>query len=287
MKIGEKLKKYRQDKKIKLTTVAHKLNISHSIISAIEEDDFLKIPGGDPYTIGFIKSYATLLDLNVQEITNQYKSQIDNLTNKEKIELPKPIEIINFTFPLKIFSFFLITSISTIFYFLFIKNDFLNNKYAMTPDIPEEYESQIEKFEVDNAIAELKNFKEKEKIFLQTNPIEKVIDSKEKKYKKTNTQVIASTQNQNSFNINENMITIKVTMPTWFQVRDKENQIVFSKLMLVSDEYNYSLDDKYTVTAGNAGNIIVLIDGKVMGKLGKKGEVLDGIDITKNFFLNY
>ena len=79
------------------------------------------------------------------------------------------------------------------------------------------------------------------------------------------------------------MITIKLTMPSWLQVRDKENQIVFSKLMLVSDEYNYSLDDKYTVTAGNAGNIIVLIDGKVMGKLGKKGEVLDGIDITKNF----
>ena len=50
-----------------------------------------------------------------------------------------------------------------------------------------------------------------------------------------------------------------------------------------NEEYNYNISEKFTVTAGNAGNIIVLIDNNVRGKIGKIGEVVDTLYIDKNF----
>ena len=40
------------------------------------------------------------------------------------------------------------------------------------------------------------------------------------------------------------------------------------------------------LASGNAGNIFVTIGNKIMGKLGEKGEVLDSINISPNYFLN-
>ena len=48
----------------------------------------------------------------------------------------------------------------------------------------------------------------------------------------------------------------------------------------------FKIDDKFFITSGNAGNILVTIGNKIMGKLGEKGEVLDSIIISPNYFLN-
>ena len=54
--------------------------------------------------------------------------------------------------------------------------------------------------------------------------------------------------------------------------------------MNLDDEYTYSIYDNYKITAGNAGNLIISIDGKVKGKLGKKGEIIETLIITSDFF---
>ena len=55
--------------------------------------------------------------------------------------------------------------------------------------------------------------------------------------------------------------------------------------MKINDVYSYSIKDNFILTTvGNAGNIIVTIGGEVMGKLGKKGEVLDSIIISPELF---
>ena len=42
--------------------------------------------------------------------------------------------------------------------------------------------------------------------------------------------------------------------------------------------------DNYKITAGNAGNLMILINGEVKGKLGKKGEVIEMLIISSDFF---
>ena len=53
--------------------------------------------------------------------------------------------------------------------------------------------------------------------------------------------------------------------------------------MYQSDEYTYDLNLKYSLTAGNAGNILVLIDNDTRGKIGDFGEVVDSIVIDSDF----
>ena len=94
--------------------------------------------------------------------------------------------------------------------------------------------------------------------------------------------VIASTSDNEPTESN-NVIKLKFLKQTWIQLRNKENQIVFSKLMSNDEEYLYSVADNFTLTAGNAGNILVLINGNARGKAGKKGEVIDSLVISSDF----
>ena len=50
-----------------------------------------------------------------------------------------------------------------------------------------------------------------------------------------------------------------------------------------NDEYSYLITDNYTLTAGNAGNILVLINNETRGKAGKNGEVIDSLIIHSDF----
>ena len=73
---------------------------------------------------------------------------------------------------------------------------------------------------------------------------------------------------------------------TWIQIIDSDENIIISKLMEINDLYNYSIKDNFLLTTGNAGNVVVSIGDKVMGKLGKQGEVLDSIIISPEYFSN-
>ena len=49
------------------------------------------------------------------------------------------------------------------------------------------------------------------------------------------------------------------------------------------DEFSYDISENLSLTSGNAGNIVVLLNGKTVGKVGKLGEVIDSLIIDKNF----
>ena len=76
--------------------------------------------------------------------------------------------------------------------------------------------------------------------------------------------------------------TLKMLNPTWLQLRDESNNIVLSKLMEKDEEFSYSNTLNYSITAGNAGNILIIMDGEVLGKAGKYGEVIDTLVIQKD-----
>ena len=50
-----------------------------------------------------------------------------------------------------------------------------------------------------------------------------------------------------------------------------------------NEEYTYSIDDNLFLTTGNAGNILIYIGSESKGKLGKKGEVIESINISSKF----
>ena len=49
------------------------------------------------------------------------------------------------------------------------------------------------------------------------------------------------------------------------------------------EEYSYDMSLEYNITAGNAGNILVIFNQDVVGKIGKFGEVIDSIILDNSF----
>jgi len=278
--VGEHLKKSRLKKKLDQKTVAQELNIQLDLFKRIENNDFndnLDLV----YLIGHIRSYAKLLGLNENDVVKQFKDQ--NLIDKEDLteELPKPLlERSNFYFAAKTFSAFSIILISFGFYFLFIKENDMNPNYSIIPDLSESLESEIEEIEIQSALKNINKINSESKKEILTTTLRNL--SSNENLSVNAGSAIASIPN-NKVVESDNIITLKFFSPTWIQLRNKEDQIVFSKLMSKDEEYSYSVDDNFTLTTGNAGNILVLINSNVRGKVGKKGEIIDSLVISSDF----
>lgn len=277
--IGEHLKNVRVKKNYKLSYISQELNISNEILSLIEDDNFPDYLNS-VYLIGHIRSYARFLDLNDKEIIDFFKIQIsfNNIDNTK--EISKPIKSDFFFSIPKSLAIFSIIVVASSFYFIFFnQNDFKSN-FAITPDIPENLIGNIELEEM-NIILLQKEKDNQKNINNKNESLSKINPNKEIE-KISSSSAIASTPDKSSI-FNDKIITLKFINSTWIQLRDNQENIIFSKLMNQDEEYSYNLSKNLNLTAGNAGNIIVSIDGVVKGKVGKLGEVVESLIIDINF----
>lgn len=264
-RIGNIIKKSRISKNLTLDDIAKELKISTDILKKIENDEI--IPDKDSvYYIGHVKSVSELLNLNTQEVVEKFKNQIFF----KKIDIVTDIAKPNFDSKYIHFQKYLPTALISVifisFYFLFIRNDNETRNYALVPDLPEIYIPIIEQTNIE----QINNTKDIE---------ENNILSDENKLK--NYHVIAS--DKIDVIDNNDTITLKMLNPTWIQIRDKNNDVILSKLMNKDEEFSYLMSLEYNLTAGNAGNILVLINKDVRGKIGKYGEIVDAIILDNNF----
>ena len=257
--VGQILLIGRKSKNLSISDISIELKISKSIIIDLENDNILN-NSDIIFHIGHLRSYSNFLELDSDTIIKNFKDQVSFNIKEDKKNIT-PIVENNFFKIEKFFAASLIFIIFTSFYFLFIdeKDDEIN--FALVPDIPESLEPIVEKANTINN----NNF--------QSNSLNKsnLIN---------NSSAIASIE----YDVEVATIaTLKILNPTWLQLRDESNNIVLSRLMDKDEEFSYELNLNYNITAGNAGNIIVLIDGEVRGKIGKFGDVLDSFVLFKDF----
>ncbi len=265
--VGQILKETREAKKISLSEVSEELKISKDILISLENQNF-RSHIDIIFIIGHLRSYCSYLDLNQIEIVEKFKNE--HLPKKNiKIEIEKPKIANNFLFSNKIISFSLIIIIFISFYFLFIEVDKPSREYAIIPDLPENYVSIVEEANLNNLIKnnEIKDLKENNFAKSEQNS--------------NSSSAIASIPKKHISS--SDLITLKFLDDTWIQLRDKNDEIIFSQLMNKNDEYSYKLDLNYSITSGNAGHILVLVNKLVKGKLGKKGQVVDSLVLDKDF----
>ena len=257
--VGQILSSERNCKNLSINDIAAELKISKNIIINLENDNIKNNPD-IIFNIGHLRSYSNFLELDTDTIIKKFKNDLSFNINKEKKNIT-PIVENNFFKIERFFAASLILIIFSSFYFLFIYENNNQIDYALVPDIPESLEPIIEKANTfDNDISQEND-----------SNISDLIN---------NSSAIASIE------IDENISTVatlKILNPTWLQLRDENNNIVLSKLMDKDEEFSYELNLNYNITAGNAGNILVLIDGNVRGKIGKYGDILDSFILYKDF----
>ncbi len=271
--IGEYIKQSRINQNISLSDISNVLKISIRVLENIEDDHYPE-DINNVFLIGHIRAYAKYLDLDHNKIVSDFKIQISYDHNNLNDEISKPLESSSLTSIPKYLAMVSAIFISAGFYFLFLNNNNLNSQYAMTPDVPENLLYSLEQTEMEISIKKMK---------VKNNNEKNINDYSNNLINTSTSSVIASIPVTNENNSLNKKITLKFLDSTWVQIRDSKNEIIYSKLMNVGDEYNYNLNDNFNLTAGNAGNIIVLMDGVVKGKIGKVGEVIDSLVIDKEF----
>ncbi len=263
--VGSLIKSKRISKNLSIDQIAKELNIQKNILQKIENDQLAE-DINPVFIIGHLKSYSEYLELNTSEIIENFKIQISFKKNDLVESIKRPSVNTNMFNFVKFVPTTLIFIIFTSFYFLFIYQDRDERDYALVPDLPENYIPIIEEANT-NEFKQISKSKNEDKIF----------DKEIKNYSSVNA----------SSNINEKIsndkITLKLLNPTWLQLRNQADKIVLSKLMKKDEEFSYNMSLKYNITAGNGGNIIVIINDKVRGKIGKYGEIIDSVILDNNF----
>jgi cytoskeletal protein RodZ len=256
--VGQILLIARNSKNLSIIDISIELKISKSIIIDLENDNIKNNPE-IIFNIGHLRSYSNFLELDTDTIIQKFKDQVSFNSKEEKKNIT-PIVENNFFKIEKFFAASLILIIFTSFYFLFVDQNDNEINFALIPDIPESLEPIVEKANTFDNLSQSSDINKSDLI--------------------NNSSAIASIE------FDENVTTVatlKMLNPTWLQLRDEENNIVLSKLMEKDEEFSYDLKLNYNITAGNAGNILVLIDDEVRGKIGKYGDILDSFVLYKDF----
>ena len=258
--VGQILSIGRNSKNLSISDISLELKISKSIIIDLENDN-IKNNSDIIFNIGHLRSYSNFLDLDTDIIIEKFKNDLSFNIKKEKKNIT-PIVENNFFKIEKFFAGSIILIIFTSFYFLFINKNDNEVNFALIPDIPENLEAIVEKANTfnHNSLSKTSDFNKGDLI--------------------NNSSAIASIEFDEDVTT---VATLKMLNPTWLQLRDESNKIVLSKLMDKDEEFSYELSLKYTITAGNAGNILVLIDSDVRGKIGKYGDIIDSFVLYKDF----
>ena len=256
--VGQILSIGRNSKNLSISDISIELKISKSIIIDLENDN-IKNNSDIIFNIGHLRSYSNFLELDTDTIIKKFKDEVSFNIKEEKKNIT-PIVENNFFKIEKFFAASIIIIVFTSFYFLFVDQNDNEINFALIPDIPESLEPIVEKANTYDDLSQSSDTKKSDLI--------------------NNSSAIASIE------FNENVTTVatlKMLNPTWLQLRDEENNIVLSKLMDKDEEFSYELKLNYNITAGNAGNILVLIDDEVRGKIGKYGDILDSFVLYKDF----
>tara|TARA_E500000178_G_scaffold128957_1_gene128751 strand:- start:841 stop:1626 length:786 start_codon:yes stop_codon:yes gene_type:complete len=256
--VGKILSVERSSKNLSISDIAIELKISKSIIIDFENDN-IKNDSDIIFNIGHLRSYSNFLELDTDTIIKKFKDELSFNIKQEKKNIT-PIVENNFFKIEKFFAASIIFIVFTSFYFLFINQDDKEINFALVPDIPESLEPIVEKTYTFDNLSQSRDIKKSDLI--------------------NNSSAIASIEYDQDVTT---VATLKMLNPTWLQLRDSANNIVLSKLMDKDEEYSYELKLNYNITAGNAGNILVLIDGDVRGKIGKYGDILDSFILYKDF----
>ncbi len=257
--VGQILSIGRKSKSLSINDISIELKISKSIIADLENDN-IKNNLDIIFIIGHLRSYSNFLELDTDIIIKQFKDQVSFDIKDEKKHIT-PIVQNNFFKIEKFFAASLILIIFTSFYFLFIDQNDNEINFALVPDIPESLEPIVEKANTFNNNLSQNNYINKSDFI-------------------NNSSALASLEFDEDVTT---VATLKMLNPTWLQLRDKSNNIIFSKLMDKDEEFSYELKLNYNITAGNGGNILVLIDGDVRGKIGKYGDIIDSFVLYKDF----
>lgn len=136
--VGQLLKEERLKAGFTLEQVERATRIRRKFLSAIEEDDYPKMPAS-PYTQGFIKNYSEFLGLGSHTILALFRRQFLNKEGQKKEVVEEPLTRSPWRItPNKVIALLVLILIAGLFYYFYTQYQALHRPPPLTIESPEE-----------------------------------------------------------------------------------------------------------------------------------------------------
>lgn len=249
--IKQLLKETREAQKLSIDDVAKKLRINKNYLRALENNE--ENLTCDVYTLGFLKSYATYLGLDSENLCKELKEKA----------APPHISPLSFPAPspgkgmpsrkILVLSFSVL--IATIGGWWWIENS----------NVPSPYIPPLQK---ENALAEVR----------QEPPIELIkVEAQVPLESSTPEQTIAELLDT-STNSPEKVI-LKVSEQAWIEVKDKEGNVIVSRLFDPAESYEFKEPENLLLKTGNAKGTKLVYGNKTLSFETNSGAVKSNIPL--------
>jgi len=250
--VGALLRYTREQYGQKIADIERALRIRGSQIEAIERGDVSKLPG-PVYVVGFVRTYAEYLGLDGAEIVKQYKATYLNTSSAGKQTLSFPVPASESKIP----SIFVVV-ISTVVILLLFSGYLLMGQQKTDRSFAREVESVPEEL--------------KERLTEENNSAQ--IEVEENK-----TDLVSNTQAEPV----KKGILLNIQEESWVEIKDGGGKNLVSETLHAGDQYFVPDSPGLSMSLGNAGGVQIVLDGKILKPLGKKGDIRRDIPLDTGY----
>ena len=273
-KIGGILREAREASNATLDDISALLKIRSDHLQALENDDFERLPGS-VYAIGFIRTYATHLELNAGELIERYKAAVAVPHLEDQGPNPQT-EIEPISGALKI-----AIGMAAVFvvYVLWLiaggagddgKNSRLAETAAPAREVPVDRPSQASpaKPSANQTVAA----PQAPVAAAQTDTAS--ADTAEATVEVNEITLLGSQAAVNS------TVEIRAARRTWMRIESNEGRVLFSSIIRKGEGFTLA-DNVYTLATRDAGALEFFVNDVSVGSVGRRGQILTARKIER------
>ena len=270
------------------------LKVRVKIIKDFENGDQIDLPGLT-YKIGFVRSYARLLELDTDHLVKEFKESLELSSYREEYKFLTPNIESKKLLPIgAVLSLFISIIIYTGWYYSDrsnninqFSNEVLENDNEILPNLVEnKYIIIEESFELNKSALLDKN---KDTVEVKKNVLNTQIEIKTEKVQ-VNEELAFTETNEMSAKANErdpsSEMVLKAIGNSWVEIEDIDGNILMTRLMRPGETYVVPNITGLTFNTGNAG-ALSLSKGKILvPSLGDVGEIIKARPLNIEAFSN-
>ena len=289
--LGDYLKDKREAQNITLEEVAQATRIRKTILEAVENNQFDRIPA-QVFAQGFIKSYAAYLELDESEAIKRYTAAMDALEAEKGPE--EEVAPIHPQRNLPIRKIVLVAIVLIVVFNIWLlmrapetQNETPLNNTPETQSTPPAQSSPVTQQDVLLEKDAGPSAPEEEIIAIVTDeklPVgkEEIAVSEDEKPAAAEEEITIpieeirdDSEQEPAVSPSEEMaLRVVASERVWMRIQLDQNE-PYETLLRAGESYTVKAQNKFTIRIGNAGGVELFFNEKPLGNPGKPGEVVD------------
>ncbi len=271
--VGKLLREAREARGISLEDVEKTLRISKRQLGKLESDHESLIC--DVYNVGFLRSYAKLLNLNENILIQRFK---DQTTSYPSVKLVFPTPLTKRGMPsFRILALSLLVLVSVIVGYEWVRRTRTHQETPLVAHTSSTEDQETEKPLPLSEEAALPLSQEKIEIVETIPPLQQPVQDV---VQEEALPVVPPPLAEQSRPLSSQPILLKVTEESWIEVKDDQGNIIVSRLFHPEETYEFKNSENFLLKTGNARGVHLISGEKNLTFPGNLGEVKSGISLN-------